>query len=380
MRIHNVEFLGLRSPLPRPASFSWGSAAARNVGLIRVVTEDGLTGVGETSVTFPLWSLEERALTVREGLRPLVVGRDVSDIGAIIIDLQRTLGRLGPLWSPVAIQATIGAFEVALWDLHAKAAGRPLYALLRDNGGAGDSDLSPGPIPLYAVGFTGEAEQIAEQARAALDAGFAAVKIRAGFGRDRDLSLLDAMAAAIPDMQRVLVDANMAWSRQEAREMIAAIGDYGVGWIEEPVVCTDIEGLAALRHDARVPIAAGENAYGREEGVRLVTGGAIDVFMPDIARCGGLTNARAVIAVARAHGLPYSPHQYASDVGFVTCLHLCAAEPGALHVLRDISPWPLRSEVLTQPVRVEGGTAWIPAGPGLGVELDAAAIERYRVI
>ncbi|MER3484970.1 MAG: hypothetical protein C4345_02295, partial [Chloroflexota bacterium] len=92
------------------------------------------------------------------------------------------------------------------------------------------------------------------------------------------------------------------------------------------------------------------------------------------------TNARAVIAVARAHGLPYSPHQYASDVGFVTCLHLCAAEPGALHVLRDISPWPLRSEVLTQPVRVEGGTAWIPAGPGLGVELDAAAIERYRVI
>ncbi len=380
MRIRDVEFLGLRSPLPRPASFSWGSAAARNVGLIRVVAEDGLTGVGETSVTFPLWSLEERALTVREGLRPLVVGRDVSDLGAIITDLQRTLGRLGPLWSPVAIQATIGAFEVALWDLRGKTEGRPLYALLQGNMESADAAPSLAPVPLYAVGFTGEAEQIAEQARAALDAGYAAVKIRVGFGRERDLALLDAVRAVIPDMRRVLVDANMAWSRDEAREMIAAIGNYGVGWIEEPVVCTDIEGLAMLRQQAQVPIAAGENAYGREEGVQLVTAGAIDVFMPDVARCGGLTNARAIIAAARAQGLPYSPHQYASDVGFVTCLHLCAAEPGALHVLRDISPWPLRSEVLAQPVRVEGGTAWIPAGPGLGVELDAAAIERYRVI
>ncbi len=377
MLVRDVEFLGLRSSLPQPASFSWGSAAARNVGLIRVVTEDGVTGIGETSVTFPLWSLEERALTVREGLRPLVLGRDVSDIGATIEELQRTLGRLAPLWSPVAIHASIGAFELALWDARGKYEGRPLYTLL-----SGAPAVAPAlnPVPLYAVGFTGGEAQIAEQACAALEAGFAAVKIRAGFGRDRDLGLLDALRAVIPDMRRVLVDANMAWSRHEAREMIAAMSDYGVGWIEEPVVCDDVEGLAALRKASPVPIAAGENAYGREAGLRLLHAEAVDVIMPDLARCGGIGNARAVVAAARARGIRYSPHHYASDVGFIASLHLCAAEPGALHVLRDTSPWPLRHELLTTPARIEHGRAWLPQGPGLGIELNDDAIQRYRIV
>ncbi|MEA2581938.1 MAG: Mandelate racemase / muconate lactonizing enzyme N-terminal domain, partial [Thermomicrobiales bacterium] len=80
MKIRDVEFIGLRSALPQPAQFSWGSAASRNVGLVRVTTVEGVVGAGETSVTFPLWSLEERALTVREGLRPLALGKDASDI------------------------------------------------------------------------------------------------------------------------------------------------------------------------------------------------------------------------------------------------------------------------------------------------------------
>lgn len=379
MRIRDVEFFGLRSALPQPARFSWGSASARNVGLIRVTTDDGLTGVGETSVTFPLWSLEERALTVREGLAPLVIGESVDDIPGVIARLNRTLGRLGPVWSLPAVQGAIGAFEVALWDIHGKAMGQPLYALLRQRAGL-DPSAPAEPVPLYAVGFTGGPEEIAEAAAAALDEGYAAIKIRAGFGREQDLQLLDAVAARVPDMTRVLVDANMAWDRDEAREMVTAISGYGVGWIEEPLVWMDVEGLRALREHATVPIAGGENAFGQAEGLRLVSARVLDVIMPDIARCGGLISAQAMVSAARANGVPYSPHHYASDIGFLTSLHLCVAEPGALHVLRDTSPWPLRGEVLATQVRVEHGKGWVTDAPGLGVELDEAAIERYRVL
>ncbi|MCC6790958.1 MAG: mandelate racemase/muconate lactonizing enzyme family protein [Thermomicrobiales bacterium] len=377
MRIRDVEFLALRSPLPQPARFSWGSAASRNVGLVRVETEDSLVGWGETSVTFPLWSLEERALTVREGLRPLVLGEDASDIDGLLALLNRTLGRLGPLWSPVGVQAAIGAFEVALWDIAARAAGIPLWQAL--TGGAAGTDALIEGVPLYAVGFGGTPDQIAEGAVAALNTGYPWVKVRVGFGREQDGALLNAVAAAVPDMRRVLVDANMAWSRDDARELAPWVGSYGVGWLEEPVVWNDYAGLHEIRGLAGVPLAAGENAYGRTEALRLVAEDAADIVMPDIARCGGITNARLMIAAARAKGRSYSPHHYASEIGFITSLHLCAAEPGFHSLLRDVSAWPLRHEILTEPPRVEGGRGWLPSGPGLGVEIDSAALDRYRI-
>lgn len=372
MRIRDVELIALRSELPAPAVFSWGAATARNVGIVRVTTDDGLTGLGETSVTFPLWSLEERVLTVASGLRPLVLGRPVDDIPTLIDELNATFGRLGPLWSPAAIQATIGAFEVALWDLAAQAAGLPLYRLI-------NPQADTAPVPLYAVGLGGTPPQVAEQAGRALAEDYTAVKVRAGFGRERDAALLDALAGAGLDMARVLVDANMAWSAAEARELAPWVGSYGVGWLEEPVVWYDYVTLAELRATAGVPIAAGENAFGRAEVDKLVDLDAADIVMPDIARCGGLTNARRMVQRARAKGRPYSPHQYASDVGFVACLHLCLAEPGTFSVLRDVSDWPLRTAVVEEPARVAGGCGHVPDRPGLGVTLAEAAIAPYRL-
>jgi len=374
MAIREVEFVGLRSTLPQPAQFSWGAAAHRNVGLVRVRTGDGVEGVGETSVTFPLWSLEERALTVREGLGPLVLGRDEADIPGLVDGLNATLGRLAPIWSAVAIQAAIGAFEVALWDIAAKKAGLPLFRLLNPEAPA------PDPVPLYAVGFGGGPDEIAAGAAGALAEGYPYVKVRAGFGAERDRALLAAVAAAVPDMAKVLVDVNMAWSREQAAEEAPALAAFGIGWLEEPLVHSDHAGLAALRRSLGVPIAAGENAYGRGPTLDLVAADAIDVVMPDIARIGGILNARAAIAAARERGLPYSPHHYASEVGFVASLHLCAAEPGCLALLRDTSAWPLRAAVLTEPPAVAGGFATVPTGPGLGVALDEEALSRFRVV
>ncbi|MFM9108217.1 MAG: mandelate racemase/muconate lactonizing enzyme family protein, partial [Chloroflexota bacterium] len=273
-----------------------------------------------------------------------------------------------------ADQAAIGAFEMALWDLAGKRAGVPLYRLLAPRAPA------PGPVPLYAVGFGGAPGQIAEGAAAALAGGYPFVKVRVGFGAERDLAMLDAVAAAVPGMDRVLVDANMAWTREQAAEQAPRVAGYGIGWLEEPLVHWDHEGLAALRGVLGVDLAAGENTFGRDPALALVAARAVDVVMPDIARIGGFLNARAMIAAAREQGVPYSPHHYASDIGFIASLHLCAAEPGCRALLRDISPWPLRDCFLAAPATVEGGHGRVPSGPGLGVTLDEEALNHYRVV
>lgn len=371
MRISEVEFYGLRSPLPSPARFSWGEARERNVGLVRVVTDDGLEGWGETSVTFPLWSLEERALTVRQGLRPLALGLECEEPTTVVEALARRLAPLGHLWSMVAIRSALAAFEMALWDIVGQRVGQPLWALW---GGTWQR------IPLYAVGFSGDALAIAQQAASAVEHGFGAVKVRVGFDDDADERLVREVRAAIGEDTTLLVDANMAYDRPRARRMAARLAPYRLGWLEEPLVRTDVLGLAELRRLGIVPLAAGENAYTVEDGLALLEAGAVDVLMPDIARIGGFQAARTVVQSARAQGIPYSPHQFGSAVGFAAALHLCAAEPGVLSLLVDVSPWELRTAVVESDPLLESGWGLPPRLPGLGVQVRAEALARFRVV
>jgi len=374
LAITEVEFFGLRSTLPKPARFAWGTAEHRNVGLLRVRTEDGSEGWGETSVTFPIWSLEERALTVRHGLAPQVVGHDALDAPRLLDELLGTFGRLAALWSPVAIHGSLGALQMALLDLRGRLEGRSAAELLLDE--------SPGhpsrEVELYAVGFGGTpAETAAAAARATAD-GYRSVKIRAGFGERVDADTVRATRAAVGDAG-VLVDANMSLGRAEAARLAQVAEAEGVGWLEEPLARDDVAGLADLRSGTSVPIAAGENAYTRTEGLRLVEDNAVDVVMPDLGRCGGYAVARDVIHAAVAADGSYSPHHYASDLGFAAALHLCAVEPGGRGLLRDVSDWPLRSAILRDPPAIDGGSARVPTGPGLGVEIDPAALDAHRV-
>lgn len=371
MRIRDVEFIGLRSALPAPARFSWGMATSRNVGLVHVVTEDGLEGWGETSVTFPLWSLEERALTVREGIRPLLVGQELMKPEEAVARLEQALMPLGHLWSMVAIRSAIAAVEVALWDITGQAAGKPLWELL---GGAWS------PVPLYAVGFTGDREEITKGAERALAEGYTAVKVRVGFDEEADLALVRRIREAIGPGGTLLVDANMAWGREQARRMLERLEPYRLGWLEEPLPRDDVEGLAALQALGQVPIAAGENAYTVTEGITLVERRAVGILMPDIARIGGIGATRAVVRAARASGIPYSLHQYGSEIGFAAALHLCAAEPECHPLLRDVAPWELRSAIVDGEPVVKSGWGLPPRAPGLGLRVNREAVERFRVL
>ncbi|WP_336644834.1 mandelate racemase/muconate lactonizing enzyme family protein [Microbacterium sp. USHLN186] len=371
MQVQDIEFVGLRTPLPSPAVFSWGSAEERNVGLVRVVLSDGTEGWGETSVTFPLWSLEERAATVR-GIAALATGRRLEssgDIARIVSEMTRSTDRLRLLWSPTGISAAIGAIEMALWDAWGRVQDRPVWEIL------GGADIE---IPLYAVGFGGSPTEVAEITSMLLGEGYAAVKIRVGFEPDADVALVEAVSAVAGD--RLYVDVNMGWGRSQAAEMIPRLNDFGLGWLEEPLSRDDREGLRLLRDIAKMPLAAGENCYSEAELVSLAESRLVEVVMPDLARVGGLGAGIAGARTARANDLGYSPHHYASDIGFAAMATLCAVVGEPRPILRDVSPWPIRTELLSEPLSLEHGVTRPYSGAGLSPAPDPHIIEEHRVL
>lgn len=371
MTISDITFLGLRSPLPTPAVFSWGSASERNVGLVRVRLDSGVEGWGETSVTFPLWSLEERAATVA-ALAPMFIGLPLdqpADISTAISAARTRTERLRSLWSPVGISAALGAIEMALWDAYGKSIEKPVWEIL---------DGRQLAVPLYAVGFGGTPAETAAAAASALAEGFSNVKVRVGFGPEVDEELVRTVSKRIGG--GLLVDANMGWSRAEASSMIDRFEPYDLGWLEEPLVRDDVAGYAELHERATMPIAAGENCYCEEELIALAGSGSVEVVMPDLARVGGLSAAIAGARAARGAGLTYSTHHYASDIGFAAMLALCAVVGEPAPILRDVSPWPLRTELLSEPLQISPRRALPYEGPGLSPAPRMQVVEEYRTL
>lgn len=374
MRITDVEFVGLKYPLAKPIPFSLGTMTHRQFALVRVYTDEGITGVGETSVNFPFWSLEERRATVEAGIKPLLVGENPLEIERLWEKMYRALIRLGLQWGargPV-YQAISGA-DLALWDILGKALGQPVYRLL---GGSGAQ-----PVPLYATGL--DAEDLPGASRKAVEEGYSAIKLRVGFDVEKDVENVRAVREAVGPDVPVLVDANQSYERAEAVRFAEAVepylsGSFG-GWFEEPIRLDDRCGHEVIRAGTDLRLAGGENAFGREDFLGLLEEGVFDVLMPDVTRAGGLTECRKICALCRQYGVPYSPHHYGSDVGFAASLHLFASAPGGEIMLRDVADVALREGVLASPLTIEAGHAPVPEAPGLGVELNEESVERYRV-
>jgi len=381
MKIIDVRFVALRYPLAAPIRLAWGPMTHRHFGLVFIDTDEGITGVGETSVNFPHWAITERRATVEEGIRHLLVGEDPLRIEHLWQKMYHSLIRLGLLWGKGAIMSAIGGADIALWDIAGKALEVPVYQLL---GGCVQDR-----IPLYATGFS--VEDPAQGAMACVEAGYRAVKVRVGFDPTRDLASVETVRRAVGDEVDLLVDANMAWELREALRIAQALEPFDLYWLEEPLRADDVAGLAELARRTAIPLAAGENAFGREDVRPLLEAGALGYIMPDPTRAGGLTECKKICDLAWTWGVPYSPHHYGSDVGFAAALHLLASTPeegpsdpeGPLgskgYMLRDVSPTPLREDVLAEPLVIADGYAQVPSGPGLGIVLNEETIAHYRI-
>lgn len=372
MKITEVEAIMLRMPEIDPEA----ADSTQDAFIVRVHTDAGLIGIGEVDASPTVVKAvidAPRSHAISTGLRETLLGKDprnVTQLWQQMYEGSIFYGRRG-----VAVMAMSG-LDIALWDLLGKSVGEPCYRLM---GGAFRDR-----VPAYASTLMPDTpETAAEHAREVAAGGFSGIKFGWGpLGRDPelDVELMSAVRGAVGDDVAVMIDVGFGWrDARHAIRMTDRFAAYRPAWIEEPLPPDDVRGYSTLVEAVETPIATGEENTTRYEFADLIERGRIDVLQPDISRCGGLTEARRIADMALDAGRECVPHAWSTGIVSAASLHLLATMPRAPWLEYCIRPNPLNTSLVRNPVEVEDGVALVPQGPGLGIELDDAQLERFAV-
>jgi D-galactarolactone cycloisomerase len=379
MKILDLKTHVLSTPLEQPFAFSMGWVERRGTMIVELITDDGVTGWGE-ALCHGLQPPEIAATIVQAALKPIVVGADPFDVDVL---WERMYNRTRPFGQKGAVPNAISAVDIAIWDCLGRALGKPVHKLL---GGAYRTEVQP-----YATGFYRLKEgrypaDAVDEARRHIGKGFTAMKLKIGFGVEDDIAYVHAVRDAIGPAPRLMVDANHAYNVGAARRILKAIEPAHIHWFEEPISPEDIDGYRELKNLTDIYLAAGENEFTKIGFREWVARRAVDILQPDICSAGGFTECRKISALAQAWHMPIVPHVWASGIGLAASLQLLATLPPAPLALRPIEPMleydqsahPFRQDLIHGAITMKDGMVRIPDGPGLGVEIDRAILERYR--
>ncbi len=368
MKITEVKITVLRVPLSEPIKASFGYMTHRMSALVHLATDTGITGVGETWINFPYWNYKERVTTVTDGLRPLLLGEDPLRISYLWEKMYSSL--LGPFRQygcESALFQAISGVDQALWDIAGKELKTPVYQLL----GGKYNDR----IPAYASGLG--PKLFPDIIESCLNRGYRAFKLKVGFGEELDEQNLKTLRELIGDDATLMIDANQAWDVKEALARICDYEKYNLLFVEEPIPARDLAGYRELVEKSPVPIAGGENIYGKENFKAALANRSLDIVQPDLTKTGGLKEARDICSLAACWRIPYALHMFGNAVGLLSTLHLATAVPGGLYQETDANPNPLREELLSEPLKFADGCFYLSEKPGLGVELNEDVIREY---
>jgi L-alanine-DL-glutamate epimerase-like enolase superfamily enzyme len=284
--------------------------------------------------------------------------------------------QLGSHGMGAAAAIGLSGIDMALWDARGKALKLPLYRLL---GGRSK------PVPAYAGGVSlgyQDPHALVAEAQPLVAMGYRAVKLRVGDTLDRDLARVAGVRKALGDDVAILVDANTAYSVADARKVMPALDEFGVGWLEEPFPPHDYASYAQAATFGAVPLAAGENHYTRFEFTRVLDDGYITVLQPDLSKTGGITEAARIAALASAWKLPIHPHTSMTGLNMAASIHFLCAIDNAGYFEGDVSRGNLfRDELVSTPYEVGSDGCVRPLdAPGIGVEVDEGFLKRHPVI
>jgi D-galactarolactone cycloisomerase len=367
VRITGIRLDRLVVPLDPPFPAAWDPVPRTTfpVTVVRVETDEGVVGVGSGDTM--------------DGFEPfehLFIGQDPTAIARHVRTLETIDFHAGRYWP----------LEAALWDVIGQVAGLPVATLF---GGATDG------IPAYASsGMLLPAAERAESALRLREEGFGALKIRVDPRRlDDGLAAVTATRAAVGATMAIMVDLNQGWRMAgdtsvsldpaAARRVASCLAELDVLWVEEPLVGTDLRGLAALRSAGLgIRIAGGEMTRTFAETLAALDADAFDVYQPDVVLAGGMLRTRTVGELALARNRWFTPHTWTNGLGLLANLHVAAGVGAGPFIEFPYDPpgWTpeRRDAFLTEPIRPDpDGVLRVPARPGLGATLDVAALTRF---
>jgi L-alanine-DL-glutamate epimerase-like enolase superfamily enzyme len=370
MKIISIETIPVDVPIDpvRAIVGSRGGHLTSPFLLLKVHTDEGVVGLGEVSCT-PRWSGEDQvssAHLIHSYLEPLLVGQDPCDVARL------TRLMAGGLSNNPFTRAGV---EIALWDILGKVANLPLYRLW------GDAQRESVPTKFSVSGL--EPERSADIARWAVEQGFGAMKVKVGRDLESDLARVRAVREAVGPDVKLGVDANGGWQPWVALAAIEPLAALGITFLEQPVAPMEPSWMAAVRARSPIPVLADESVSTVFDAMTLIRAGAADAFSIYVGKGAGLGMARGIATVAGAAGLACTVGSNLElGIASAAMIHLgLSLPPGSVEAFPcDIlSMFLYEDMLLTEPLPVVAGCARPPTGPGLGVELDPARVERYRV-
>lgn len=375
--IESIKTYRLQHKLEESFGFSQWHYDTRNALLVEVIDHSGAVGWGEC-----YGPAEVTQSAIASYYAPLLIGWDPLKNEAAWQHCWRA--SLDFAMKGIMMGAMSG-LDMALFDLKGKLLGVSASELM--GGRVRDT------VQCYATGMyfrkQTEAqllETILTEAGDYVNQGFKALKIKVGKNMAFDKQLIVAMRKTFPKIQ-LMADSNHAFDLPEAIEIGRVMGEQNYAWFEEPLAPQHTQQFRQLADKVEVPIATGECEQTRWGFQTLLETGGVHIAQPDLAYCGGPTEALKIRAIASSLGINTVPHCWGTQLNLASATHFLATtyvEPGRAEVTeplleKDLTPNPMRDEMYAVGLEIKNGTVTVPTTPGLGVEPDRAAITKFCV-
>jgi len=357
MKVSRIEIIPLAMPLEYPFYKPWVMETIYPV-VVRLYTDEGLDSFG---ICFTFARPRSLVACIQD-LSDLVIGADVmcgAEIWQKLFQATKSMGHQGyPMYA-------LSAIDTALWGLRAAAAGVPLAQLL---GGCRDRILAYGS---YLLWRDRSPEQLQKEGALLVEKGFRMIKLKMG-GRPikEERTRLKALREVVGDDIAIMIEANWEWSVKEAIQIGHMLEDENVYWLEDPLRSEDPSQLAQVAAALDIAVATGENFSTKYEFRKLIENKSADILIIDLQAVGGVTEWMNVAVLAQAWNIPVASHIF-SDLS----VHVTAAAPNCLCL--EYMPW--WNRIFSNPPELKDGYLYVPPRPGLGMELDAKVIEKYRL-
>jgi galactonate dehydratase len=352
---------------------------------VRIYSDQGLFGDGEGV------DAVSGGASIVEGFRYALIGQDPLNVDALFERL-RTSGIFAGAQAGQYV-AALSAVEIALWDLTGKALGLPIYQLL----GGKMRDR----IRIYCDSGTDNRDdpKAKEFIAQIIDMGFTAAKIDIDNGNDparfdrvnwtannaeieHMIDKVAFMRESLPKRIDLAVDMHGRYDVGTAKRMAKELEPFKLMWLEEPVPPENIDAMRDVRESSHTPICGGENLFLRHGFRELLEKRAVDIIMPDIQKCGGLSEARKIADMAHTYYVPMAPHCQASPIGTMASCHVLAAIPNCLvlewhwgHPAERMSQW---KQYVKEGEIIEKGFVTVPDRPGIGLEMNDEYVRKLQ--
>jgi muconate cycloisomerase len=365
-KIERVEVFGVAMPLSGTFTSGGISKQVTKCVVVRLTASDGSVGISSAEPSAAVKSpgtAPELLVTLKERIAPAVIGQDPTNVLRIV----ELLDRLAPTQPGAG-----AALEMACIDLVSRMHGVPIYTYL--GGAVQDKVEFNGWIGMLPP------DEAAEEAIRWMKAGFRSAKIKIGSGVEADRDRIAAVRSAVGSAMKLRVDANTQYDADTSLKLCRLVRQYDLQLFEQPVPKDDIAGMARVRREGGIPVMADESVSDHQSLLAVIKAEAADFVKFGVKQAGGMLRAAHMLATAEAAGIPVVVgHGFGLDPSTLAEVMLAASSRNVLPGLECVGPLKVVDTIATTRLDISSGSLPLPPGPGIGIALDEAKLEQYRM-